>query len=61
LNTIEIKKTHTKKIPTTATVIAVVPDEVDDNGNKLKSGTVKFINDVGSTCVMTTNQFHEAY
>ena len=51
----------TKNRPTTALVKKVVPDQVDTDGNRIQSGTVEFINDAGSKCVMTITQFHEMY
>ncbi len=61
MNEIKEGSTWTKKRPTTALIEKVVPDQFDDDGNRIQSGTVKFINDAGSMCVMTTGQFHEMY
>lgn len=54
-------ETYTRKTKPTAKIINIIPDVIDEKGELIKRGTVRYKNEFGSECVMTTKQFQEFY
>ena len=59
--TLKQGETYTRKKNPTAEIINVIHDVVDEQGELVKRGTVRYKNEFGSECVMTTKQFKEFY
>jgi hypothetical protein len=52
---------YTRAWPPTAIVAESTQDELNDDGSISRYGYVKFINDMGAECIMTTKDFRDLY